>query len=318
MGFKMVILPPGYQEDWPETIFEAVPDAEVKVFSDPNDAYEEIEEADCAYGYLPPGLFARARRLRWVQCYAAGPDPSFYHDSLVNSDVVVTNFRGIYGDNVGHHAVALLLALAHRFYLYLPQQLRREWKPVERAVHLPDATVAVVGVGGIGSAVARLCTAFGMTTIGLDPRLKDRPSYLDELHSSESLDDVLPRADFVVVTTPDTPKTRGMMDARRFSLMKPTAFLVNVGRGMCVVLDDLVDAVRLGKIAGAGLDVFEEEPLPPGHPLWTMPGVIITPHIAAHDFPHMAERRTQVFLENCKRFARGEALINVVDKRNRY
>ena len=94
MSFKMVILPPGYHEDWPEKIRQAVPGAEVKVFDDPKDAYDDIVDADCAYGYIPPDLFARARKLRWVQCYAAGPDPSFYHDALVESDVVVTNFRG--------------------------------------------------------------------------------------------------------------------------------------------------------------------------------------------------------------------------------
>ena len=298
MSFKMVILPTGYHEDWPDRIVEALPGAEVKVVSDPEEAAGDIGNADCAYGYIPPDLFARAGKLRWVQCHAAGPDPSFYHDALINSDVVVTNFRGIYNDIVGHHAVALLIALARRFDRYIPQQLHRAWKSSEMAVHLPDSTCVVVGVGGIGHEVARLCKAFGMTTIGLDPRLNERPDYLDELHPTEMIDDVLPRADFIVVTTPDTPQTRGMMSARRFRLMKPTAYLINVGRGVCVVLDDLVHALRSGKIAGAGLDVFEVEPLPSEHPLWTMPGVLITPHIAALDAPQVKERRTQLFLGN--------------------
>ena len=318
MSFRMVILPPGYHDDWPEKIREAVPSAEIKVFSDYRNAFHDIEVADAAYGYVPPDLFASAKGLRWIQCHAAGPDPSFYHEALVNSDVVVTNFRGIYHDNVGHHAVALLLALARRFYQYTPQQLAREWSKAETGVHLPDCSVVVVGVGGIGSEVTKLCKAFGMNTIGVDPRLKVKPPYLDELHQPGLLDDVLPRADFVVMTTPDTPHTRGIMNARRFSLMKASAFLINVGRGVCVVLEDLVEALHSGEIAGAGLDVFEVEPLPSDHPLWTMPGVLITPHIAASDSPYVPERRTELFIENCRRFAKGMSLENVVDKRNRF
>lgn len=318
MSFKMIILPPDYHDDWPDKIREAVPAVEVKVFSDYRDAFHDIEVADAAYGYVSPDLFASVKGLRWIQCHAAGPDPSFYHEALVNSDVVVTNFRGIYHDNVGHHAVALLLALARRFYQYTPQQLAREWSKAEAGVHLPDCSVVIVGVGGIGSEVTKLCKAFGMNTIGVDPRLKERLPYLDELHQPERLDDVLPRADFVVITTPDTPQTRGIMNARRFGLMKASAFLINVGRGVCVVLEDLVEALNSGEIAGAGLDVFEVEPLPSDHPLWTIPGVLITPHIAAHYAPYLPERRTQLFIENCRRFAKGKPLVNVVDKRNRF
>ena len=318
MSFKMIILPPGCHDDWPARIREAVPTAEVKVFSNYQDAFHDIEVADAAYGYVPPDLFASAKGLRWIQCHAAGPDPSFYHEALVGSDVVVTNFRGIYHDNVGHHAMALLLALARRFYRYTPQQSGRQWRPAEAAVHLPDSSVVLVGVGGIGSEVASLCKAFGMNTIGVDPRLKEGPQYLDELHPPELLDDVLPRADFVVITTPDTPQTRGMMNARRFRLMKPSSFLINVGRGVCVVLEDLVAALDTGEIAGAGLDVFEVEPLPSDHPLWTTPGVLIPPHIASRDAPHVPERRTQLFIENCRRFGMGESLVNVVDKRSRF
>ncbi|MDA2938154.1 D-2-hydroxyacid dehydrogenase [Acidobacteria bacterium AH-259-A15] len=318
VSFKMVMLPPDYHDDWPERIGEAVPGAEVKIFPDPKNAIQDIEHADCAYGYVPPDLFARAKRLRWIQCYAAGPDPSFYHEALVRSDVLVTNFRGIYNDNVGHHAVTLLLALSRHLHRYVPQQLQQEWKRGDAAVYLPDSTVVVVGVGGIGSEVARLCKSFGAITLGLDLRRTHKPDYLDELHGPEKLEDVLPRADFLVITTPDTPQTRGMMNAKRFNLMKSSAFLINVGRGVCVVLEALLQALRSGKIAGAALDVFEVEPLPVEHPLWKMPNVLITPHIAAHKAPYLAERRTRILIGNCQRFARGEPLVNVVDKGSRF
>jgi phosphoglycerate dehydrogenase-like enzyme len=156
-----------------------------------------------------------------------------------------------------------------------------------------------------------------MTVLGTDARLQG-PQPGVELHPPEALDELLPRADFVVVTTPDTPKTRGMFHAGRFARMKPSASLINVGRGACVVLEELVAALRAGRIAGAALDVFETEPLPRDHALWTMPGVIITPHVASHDAPFVAERRTSVIVENCKRFAGRQPLINVVDKREMF
>jgi len=125
----------------------------------------------------------------------------------------------------------------------------------------------------------------------------------------------LPQADFVIMTVPHTPETRGMMAARELRLMKKTAFLINIGRGACVVLDDLVAALRAGDIAGAGLDVYEIEPLPPDHPLWTMPGVLLTPHVAGVG-PYLQERRTELLLENCQRFNAGRPLHNMVDKAN--
>ena len=314
----MVVLPPGYNQEWPQRIQAKIPGVEVKIFPSTVEAFNDIKNADCVYGEVPLELFKHATRLRWIQCYAAGPPSSFYHQALVDSDVVVTNFKGVYHDSVGHHAVGLLLVLARGLHTCLAQQSRREWKPLKAAVHLPDSTVLIIGVGSIGSEVARLCKYFGTTTIGLDPSLTEKPDYLDQLYPSQKLNDLLPRADFVVLTTPDTPSTRKMITTARLNLMKSTAFLINVGRGSCVVLEDLVQALRSGKIAGAGLDVFETEPLPTEHPLWTLPNAILTPHIAAYDAPYIEERKTQILLTNCERFAHGEPLMNVVNKQNRY
>jgi phosphoglycerate dehydrogenase-like enzyme len=178
---------------------------------------------------------------------------------------------------------------------------------VEPIVHLPEATVLIIGMGGIGGEVARLCAAFGMTVLGVDARRSEAPPSVKELRRPPDLHTLLPQADFVVMTVPHTPETRGMMAAREFQLMKKTAFLINIGRGACVVLDDLVAALRAGEIAGAGLDVYEIEPLPPDHPLWTMPGVLLTPHVAGVG-PYLQERRSALLLDNCQR------LHNVVDK----
>jgi phosphoglycerate dehydrogenase-like enzyme len=316
MAFKMVILPPSAQEDWPEKIMDLVPGAEVKLFHRAEDAMEDIEDADAAYGTVTPELFARAKKLRWVAAPMAGLGGQWFHEALVNSDVVVTNIRGIYSDHISAHIMAFLLAFSRHLDQYISQQYNREWNRLDAAVYLPESTALIIGVGGIGSETARLCAAFGMRVIGVDPRTAEAPPYVAELHRPEALDSVLGRADFVILTTPETPGTRGMMNAEKFRLMKPTAYFINIGRGACVVLDDLVEALESGRIAGAGLDVFQIEPLPPDHPLWTMPGVLMTPHVASNEAPYLAQRRTDILMENCRRFAGGEPLANVVDKAN--
>jgi phosphoglycerate dehydrogenase-like enzyme len=212
--------------------------------------------------------------------------------------------------------MAFVLAFARGFHYYLPQQLRREYlrRPLDTGVvHLPEATTLILGVGGIGSEAARLCHAFGMRVIGVDARRTERPEGVDELHRPERLDDLLPRADFVVMTIPHTPTTEGLMNRERLRRMKPTAFLINIGRGMTVRLDDLVAALEAGELAGAGLDVFEIEPLPADHPLWTAPNVLITPHTAGFG-PYLDDRRLDILLDNCRRFAAGDPLRNIVDK----
>jgi phosphoglycerate dehydrogenase-like enzyme len=229
---------------------------------------------------------------------------------------VVTNFREIYNDHIGAHIMAFVLAFARGLHHYLPRQLRREWRrdPLDTGViHLPEATALIVGVGGIGAEAARLAAAFGMRVIGVDARRAEAPPDVAELHRPDALDALLPRADFVILTVPHTPETEGFMHRARFQLMKRTAFFINIGRGMTTRLDDLAAAIQAGDIAGAGLDVFEREPLPADHPLWTMPGVLITPHTAGFG-PYLDDRRYEILLENSRRFLGGQPLRNVVDK----
>ena len=280
MGFKIVICPPNYQDDWPGKLTEAIPDIEVHLCPTVGEAMEVIGDADAAFGDIVPELFERAGNLKWVACPQAGPRAGYYHEALINSDIVVTNTREIYNDHISAHIMALLLAFARGLQVYIPQQIQGIWGQGYDAVYLPEATAVVVGVGGIGKETARLCSEFGITVIGVDPRLAQATSGVAELHQPESLLEVLSRGDFVIVTVPETPETQGMFAAPQFKAMKDTAFFINIGRGATVVLDDLVAALKAGDIAGAGLDVFQVEPLPAGHPLWTTPGVLITPHVA--------------------------------------
>lgn len=320
MAFKFLFLPP--QRDtiraWASSVVEAVPEARVVIAETDEDARRDIRDADAAFGTIPADLLGLAGNLRWLQAPAAAPPAGYYHPELVQHPVVVTNFRDIYNDHIAAHVLAFVLAFARVLHRYMPQQLRREWNPAppdSRVIHLPESTALVIGVGGIGSETARLCSAFGMRVVGVDARREDAPPGVAEMHPPEALDRLLPEADFVIMTVPHTPHTEGMMNAARFALMKPSAFLVNIGRGMTVKLDDLNRALRDGAIGGAGLDVYEIEPLPADHPLWTAPNVMLTPHVAGHG-PYLDERRLRIIVDNSRRFASGDALRNVVDKAN--
>jgi phosphoglycerate dehydrogenase-like enzyme len=258
----------------------------------------------------------RAARLRWLQAPQAAPPAGYYYPELIAHPVAITNFREIYNDHIGAHVMAFVLAFARGLHRYIPQQLRREWKKLPQdtgVVHLPEATALVVGVGGIGSEVARLAAAFGMRVVGVDERRRDAPPGVAELHRGDELDALLPTADFVILTVPHTPETEGFMNRARFQEMKKTAFFINIGRGLTTRLDDLAAALEAGEIAGAGLDVFEQEPLPADHPLWTMPGVLLTPHTAGYG-PYLDDRRYDIILDNCRRFLAGQPLRNLVDK----
>lgn len=315
MSFKIVLLPPGFQEQWPDQIRAAVPGAEVVVCRDPAEAGPHIAEADAAFGTVPPELLPRAGRLRWLQAPMAGPPAGWYYPELVAHPVTVTNFRGIFNDHLGAHILAFVLAFARGFHVYGPRQQRGEWQPGYTPVPLPGSTALLVGVGGIGGETARLLAAFGVRVVAVDPRQQEAPEGVAELHGPGALDRLLPEADWVILTAPETPQTQGLFRRERFQRMKPSALLVNISRGALVVLDDLVAALNAGELAGAGLDVFEVEPLPAGHPLWTHPNVLLTPHVGGEG-PHLDERRTEILLDNCRRFAAGQPLRNVVDKRS--
>src|SRR5881296_1805418 len=312
MPVTLLMLPPqtATTREWASRVAAALPELSIVVAEDTDQAARVVGAAEAAFGTMPPALLRRAARLRWLQAPQAAPPAGYYYP------VLVTNFREIYNDHIGAHIMAFVLAFARGLHHYLPQQLGREWGPLPLdtgVLHLPEATALIVGVGGIGAETARLAAAFGLRVIGVDARRREAAPGMVELHGPDALDSLLPRADFVILTVPHTPATQGFMNRARFQRMKRTAFFINIGRGMTTRLDDLVAALKAGEIAGAGLDVFEQEPLPADHPLWTMPGVLITPHTAGYG-PYLDERRFQILLDNCRRFLAAQPLRNVVDK----
>jgi phosphoglycerate dehydrogenase-like enzyme len=293
-----------------------MPEVRVVIAEDQATAEREIVDAEAAFGWLPRELLAKAKRLRWLQAPQAAPAAGYYYPEMIEHALSVTNFREIFNDHISTHIMAFVLAFARGLHVYIPQQLRREWKkPGENrgVVALPEATALIVGVGGIGAETARLAAGFGITVLATDARRSDTPPGVAELHKPDALDSLVPRADFVILTVPHTPATEGFMNRARFQRMKRSAFFINIGRGMTTKLDDLVAALNAGEIAGAALDVYEQEPLPSDHPLWTMPNVLMTPHMAGYG-PHLDERRYQIMIDNCRAFLDGKPLRNIVDK----
>lgn len=313
-----VFLPPRTARitGWAERLERDVPELTVLTPADEAEAATVLERADGAFGTLPESLLRHAPGLRWLQAPAAGPPAGFYHPELVRHPVVVTNLRGTYTDLVASHAVTLLLALSRGLPTYFARQARHEWRiepDPDTLLYLPAATVLVVGLGAVGGEVARLVAPFGATILATDERVRDAPGHVAELHPAGALDDLLPRADAVIVTVPHTPATDRLFAGSRFERMKRRSLFVNVGRGAVVDSAALAGALESGRVGGAALDVFDEEPLPAGNPLWSLPNVILTPHVASIG-ADTDERRYAVLLENARRFVGGRELINVVDK----
>ncbi len=319
---KFVFMPP--QDDRKRAFAARLSDtiAEYDVVSPETDeeAREAIRDADAAFGWVPPAALVVAKKLMWLHNPDAGPFFGYYYKALAEHPLTITNPRGIYFDHISHHILMFLLALARGLPWYMDAQRRRVWDKDARKspyIALAGATALINGVGGIGHETARLCHALGMDVIGIEPRPEYELPYV-EFHMPHEIDALLPRADFVITTVPHTPQTEGMFDARRFALMKSSAYFINIGRGMVCKIDDLADAIESGVIAGAGLDVFEQEPLSSEHKLWGLPNVLMTPHVAVKDAGNINARRFEVLIGNARRFLAGEELTHVVDKEKWY
>ncbi len=318
---KYVILPPldDMRREFARRLADTVPELNVVATETDEEAVQELKDADGAYGWVPPEALAAATKLKLLQNPDAGPFHGYYYRELVDSPIVISNPRGIYFDHISHHIMMFMLALSRGLPDWVNAQKQSRWDidaRKHRYINLPDSTVLINGVGGIGAETARLCSEFGARVIGIEPRSEiDSPA---DLHEPNELDALLPEADFVVTTVPHTPDTEFMWNADRFKLMKNTAYFINIGRGMTTKIDELADAIEAGEIAGAGLDVFEIEPLPADHRLWTMDNVLITPHVAVSDAENIPERRFEIILENVKRMLDGREFINIVDKEKWY
>ena len=315
-------MPP--QDDLKRTFAARLSDTlsefEVEAPETDEEAIEAIRDADAAFGWVPPDALKVAEKLSWLHNPDAGPFHGYYYKELTEHSLTMTNPRGIYFDHISHHIMMFIFALSRGLPWYMDAQRNRVWDKDARQspyINLADSTILINGVGGIGHETARICNQLGMEIIGIEPRPEYELPYV-EFHTPDELDSLLHRADFVVSTVPHTPETEGLFNESRFKMMKSTAYFINIGRGKVCKIDDLANAIQSGVIAGCGLDVFEEEPLPSDHKLWGLPNVLMTPHVAVRDAGNIPERRFEVLIDNARKYLKDEPLNNVVDKSKWY
>lgn len=256
-----------------------------------------------------------AHRLQWIHATSAGVDALLFPE-LVASGIPVTNARGIFDRAIAETVLGMILHFAKDIDTSIVLQRRREWRHRETE-RIDGAHALVVGTGSIGRAIARLLRAAGLSVAGVGSRARDGDADFVDIAAADALQARLPAADYVIVSAPLTADTRGLFAADAFAAMRPSARLINIGRGPIVVTDDLVAALRSGEIAGAALDVFEQEPLPADHPLWALPNVLVTPHMAG-DFIGWQRALIEQFVANFERWQAGAPLHNVVDKTRGY
>jgi phosphoglycerate dehydrogenase-like enzyme len=306
-----------------ERLLTEFPGTEVVYSANKRNDEDALRGADVMIGWaLPAEQFCTAKSLRWIYSITAAVDQFFYPE-LISSEIAISNAGRVHGPVVAEHTIAMLLALAKRLPSAVRYQERRKWameaiwKEQPRPREVRGASVVVVGLGSTGAEVASMAAALKMNVIGVREHPERGPGGAHEVVGYDALDSAIARADFVVLAAPLTPRTRHLIDARRLQLFKPTAFLINVSRGALVDEVALVKALRDRRIAGAALDVFEEEPLSRWSPLWKMPQVLITPHTAFLT-ENVWQRHFEMFAANFKRYLAGEPLEDLVDKARGY
>ncbi len=294
-------LPDGIQAVWvsPDGTFDGAPDGALAYFRWWTDQ-PHLER-----------VLATAPTIRWMHTPSAGVD-HVLTPTVIARDISLTNSAGVHAIPIAEFVFGFMLAHAKQLATYRVAQAESRWVERLSLGELYESTLLIIGIGGIGQAIAERAAAFGMRVYG--SRRAPRPmAGVERVVGGAAWRELLPAADYVVLATPLTPETRGVIDAAAFAAMKPTAYLINIARGAVIDEPALVAAMRAGQIAGAALDTFEEEPLPAASPLWTLPNVTITPHTTASS-PRMRERQIGLFLENLARLRDGQPLLNVVDK----
>ena len=272
---------------------------------------EQVDQAEVIVGNIPPEMVKKAKKLKWLQLNSAGFDS--YAKADIIGDRILTSCSGAYGQAVSEHMFAMLLAMQKKLHLYRDDQKAHKWGDQGAVTSISDATVMILGLGDIGKHFARLAHALGAYVIGIKRTYSPCPEYVDELHLQEDIKALLPRADAVVSFLPSSEENRGMFDKEYFDLMKPGSFFLNGGRGDTVSAEDLCQALKEGRLAGAALDVTDPEPLPSEHPLWDMPQVFITPHVSGgYHLSVTLDNVVDICAENLRRYLSGKELRNLV------
>ncbi len=319
---KILLLQYGFRPKDP-AIFEGVaPGATVVSANNLAAAIREAADADIIIGDNPEICDARiinvARELRWLSSLSAGMELCAAVPALKERRTLVTNLRGVDSPVIAEHAIAMMLALAHGLDRFAVDNSQGRWSSgrnstaPSRVRYLGGKTLLVSGLGSIGTEVARRAHGLGMKVVATRVGGTGKPDFVDHVGQPDELLKLARTADVIISCVPLTDETRGLYNKEFFEVLKPGAFFINIARGPSVVTDELVKALNEGRLAGAGLDVVDPEPLPAGHPLWSSPRVLITPHISAQsDAP--PDTRWTVAVENLRRYVAGGKMLNVVD-----
>lgn len=276
---------------------------------------DHLAGVEVLYGTIREADFQRAGDLKWVHQPFAGAEGHMY-PAFKQSSIILTNCRGLFGPQISEHAFALLFSLTRRILDQHDFMKRKHWEIVP-CVELAESTMGIVGLGGIGTAIASRAKAFGLEVLAVDPEPIEKPDYVDRLEKPEWLGEMMSRSEVVVSCCPSTPETHKLISADAIGRMKRGSYFINISRGKVVDEEALIEALKSGKLAGAGLDVTYEEPCPTDNPLWELSNVILTSHSAGQS--QLYRRRViQLFIDNLRRYVNGEPLQNVVDKEKGY
>ena len=312
--FNILVTPP-VNEKHKAMLENACPGGDFHYVLRENVKEEDVKEADVIIGNIPLDLVGKCERLKLLHLNMAGADG--YPERMPEGSVLA-NSSGAYGLAISEHMLGMLLSIKKKLYNYHANQLHSLWQDEGGVTSIEDAVVLSVGMGDIGGEFTRKCKLLGAYTMGIRRTLREKPEWLDELHTLSELDELLPRADVVALSLPSGKDSNGLMDERRLRLMKPGAVLINVGRGKAIKTDALRKVCCEGRIYAA-LDVTDPEPLPADHPLWNTPNVYITPHISGFfHLPQTLDRIIKISAENLRRFVSGETILNRVDSATGY
>ena len=303
-----------------DKIKEIIPDWELISGKDSANWHNELKEAEVIAGWkkeLKEMVLEGNSNLRWFQSWSAGVD-SLPLAEMESQGIQITSANGVHANPISETIFALMLGLTRKIHTYVKNQQAKVWHHSGMKLEIHNKTIGMIGTGAIGKETARIAKAFGMKVIGV--RHSGKPEeYIDEMYTSSQLNDVLPLCDYVVVTLPLTQETRQLFGAEQFTRMKDSAFFINIGRGEIVKETDLIAALQNGQIAGAGLDVFEKEPLSEDSPLWEQDNVIITPHTAGSTEYYTKRVIEDIFIPNLKEYINsGNPGINQVDYKKGY
>jgi phosphoglycerate dehydrogenase-like enzyme len=305
-------------------MLQALPEATGMAVGDSLQAFERMAPgADVIFSWSIAGpllrdVFSMCPNLKWVHSRAAGMDGVLF-PNMIESPVPITNGSGVFSPSLGEFALGAILYFAKDFRRMVRNQEAGAWEQFD-ITEITGQTVGIVGYGDIGRAVATRVKAMGMRVLAVKrqgPPLYNVDPLVAQIYSPDGLLEMLPQCDYVVVAAPLTPETKGMVGKAAFDCMKPDAVVVNVGRGPVIDEAAMVEALRTGRIKGAALDVFDREPLPAGHPFYSLPNVLLSPHCADHT-PDWLDRAMQFFLDQFERYRKGEPLLNIVDKKLGY